>query len=50
MFRFHLFLLGLLALAATPAPDQLCGIWYNEEHDAKLEIYEAGDKFEAKIV
>ena len=50
VFRLHLCLLGLLALVASPASDQLCGIWYNEEHDAKLEIYEAGGAFEAKIL
>jgi uncharacterized protein (DUF2147 family) len=50
VFRFHLCLLGLLALAASPAADQLCGLWYNQEHDARLEIYQTHDRFEAKIV
>lgn len=50
VFRLQLSLLGWLALAASAAPDPLCGLWYNQEHDAKLEIYQAGDTFEAKIV
>jgi uncharacterized protein (DUF2147 family) len=41
---------GLLFLAADAAPDQLCGTWLNQEGDAKLEIYQKGETFEARIV
>ena len=37
-------------LAADAPPDQICRIWYNQERDAKLEIYWQDDAFEAKIV
>lgn len=43
--------LALLLVAAADAPrDQLCGIWLNQEGDAKLEIYQEGSTFEARIV
>ncbi len=47
---FQLCLAGLLVAAAAAAPDQLCGVWYNQERDAKLEIYREGETFEARIV
>jgi uncharacterized protein (DUF2147 family) len=37
-------------LAADAPQDQICRIWYNQERDAKLEIYRQDDAFEAKIV
>lgn len=37
-------------LAADAPQDQICRIWYNQERDAKLEIYRQDDVFEAKIV
>ncbi|HEY2712189.1 MAG TPA: DUF2147 domain-containing protein [Chthoniobacterales bacterium] len=43
-------LLGLLLIAADAPRDQLCGLWLNEEGDAKVEIYQEGSSFEAKIV
>jgi uncharacterized protein (DUF2147 family) len=42
-------LLALFFLAANATPDPICGLWWNEERDAKLEIYKKGDTFEAKI-
>jgi uncharacterized protein (DUF2147 family) len=52
--RARKFVSGLLAMlllcAAEAPPDQLCGLWFNQERDAKLEIYQQGDTFEAKIV
>lgn len=42
-------LLTLFFLAADAIPDPICGLWWNEERDAKLEIYKKGDTFEAKI-
>ena len=43
-------LLGLLLVAADAPRDQLCGLWLNQEGDAKVEIYQEGSSFEAKIV
>jgi uncharacterized protein (DUF2147 family) len=46
-----LLLLGLFpSLPATAAPDQLCGLWLNQEQDARLQIYQKHETFEAKIV
>ena len=42
-------ILGLLVAAAAPR-DQICGVWYNQEGDAKLEISQNDQTFEAKIV
>jgi uncharacterized protein (DUF2147 family) len=30
--------------------DPFCKIWYNQEKDGKLEVYQVGNTFEAKIV
>ena len=43
-------LLALLLCAANQPPDQLCGLWLSQDGDGKLEIYQAGDTFEARIV
>jgi uncharacterized protein (DUF2147 family) len=43
--------LTLLLFCAAEAPsDQLDGLWFNQERDAKLQVYQTGDTFEAKIV
>jgi uncharacterized protein (DUF2147 family) len=36
-------------LSAEPADDVL-GIWFNEEKDAKIEIYKKNDKYHGKII
>jgi len=48
--RFATALVVLSFLAADAPQDQICRIWYNQERDAKLEIYRQDDVFEAKIV
>jgi len=50
VLRIFVFALSLLAPAVLAADDPICGTWYNQEHDARLEIYRQGDAFEAKIV
>jgi uncharacterized protein (DUF2147 family) len=40
-----------LGLIAADVPrDPICATWLNQEGDAKLEIYQKGDAFEAKII
>lgn len=43
-------LLALLLLCAADAPDKICGLWFSEDGGAKLQIYQKGDTYEAKIV
>ncbi|MDQ6623716.1 MAG: DUF2147 domain-containing protein [Verrucomicrobiota bacterium] len=43
-------LFALLFCAADLPPDKICGLWFSQERDAKLEIYQKGDTFEAKVV
>ncbi|MCY7349704.1 MAG: DUF2147 domain-containing protein [Cytophagaceae bacterium] len=40
---------SLLSVCAQSAND-VVGIWFNEEKDAKIQIYRQGDKFSGKIV
>lgn len=42
--------MSLIASTASAQKDQFCKIWYNQEKDGKLEVYQVGDKFEAKII
>ncbi|HBH22622.1 MAG TPA: DUF2147 domain-containing protein [Cytophagales bacterium] len=44
-----IFVLGI-QLTTAAAPDDILGIWFNEEKDAKIEIYEKNGKFFGKIV
>jgi uncharacterized protein (DUF2147 family) len=54
--RMHLrkLLVPLLALlfvgADAEKPDPICGVWFSEDRDAKLQIYQQGETFEAKII
>lgn len=50
--RFTLTLIALLALTLTAAAqkDPLCKVWYNQEKDSKVEVYQVGNTFQAKIV
>ena len=38
------------AFAAAPGPDDILGVWNNEEQDAKIEIYPCGDRYCGRIV
>ena len=35
---------------SQPASDDILGVWFNEEKDAKIKIYQENDKFYGKIV
>lgn len=45
-------LLMLIALSASAfaQKDQICKIWYNQEKTSRLEVYQNGNTFEAKII
>jgi len=43
-------LLGGKTFAQKHKPGDIIGIWYNEEKTSKVQIYQVGDKFFAKIV
>ncbi len=45
-----LFLLIFLSTAASAQKDQVCKVWYNQEKTSRLEVYQVGNKFEAKII
>jgi len=53
-FTFALFalftLLGGKTFAQNHKAGDILGIWYNEEKSSKLQVYQEGDKFFAKIV
>ena len=44
-----IFIFSTLAVSAAEG-DHLLGLWFNQEKDAKIEIYKCGDKFCGKIV
>ena len=48
----HLFflLLAIITLQTQAQKDQLCKIWYNQEKDSKLEVYQVGNTYQAKII
>ncbi|HKK09609.1 MAG TPA: DUF2147 domain-containing protein [Bacteroidales bacterium] len=48
-FLFFVMITPLLMLSQDDAND-VTGIWYNEEKDARFEIYEDGGEYFAKIV
>lgn len=43
-------LLGMKAIAQKPKPGDILGIWFNEEKTSKVQIYQTGTMFFAKIV
>ena len=47
---FSLFLFIALTLSVSAQKDQICKVWYNQEHDSRLEIYQTGKTFEARII
>lgn len=51
---FAIFLLlsfmGMKIIAQKPKPGDILGIWFNEEKTSKLQVYQVGTKFFAKIV
>ncbi len=51
ILRLPLFCLTIFAFFTSYSQtDQICKIWYNQEKDAKLEVYQTGKDFEAKII
>jgi uncharacterized protein (DUF2147 family) len=48
------FVLLLTCVAAVPscfaAGDDILGVWYNQEKDAKIQVYKCADKYCGKIV
>jgi uncharacterized protein (DUF2147 family) len=42
--------IGLKAIAQKPKAGDIIGIWFNEEKTSKLQMYQVGNKFFAKIV
>jgi uncharacterized protein (DUF2147 family) len=40
----------VLSLSASAQKDQVCKIWYNQEKTSRLEVYQTGTTFEAKII
>lgn len=47
---FFALFLSALSLSAYADKDPFCRVWYNQEKDAKLEVYQSGNTFEAKII
>ncbi len=45
-----LVLFCIVSIAVHAEKDPFCKIWYNQEKDAKLEVYQVGNSFEAKII
>jgi uncharacterized protein (DUF2147 family) len=45
-----LFLLIALASPLSAQKDQICKVWYNQEKDSRVEVYQKGNRFEARIV
>ena len=39
-----------MAYIAAAQKDPICKIWYNQEKTSKLEVYQTGNIFEAKII
>ena len=42
--------LGLKTIAQKPKPGDIIGIWFNEEKTSKVQIYQSGNLFFAKVV
>ena len=47
---FSLIILMGTAYVASAQKDLICKIWYNQEKTSKLEVYQTGNIFEAKII
>ena len=48
LISFHLLAGAVSAFAASP--EDILGVWDNQEKDAKIEIFKCGDKYCGKIV
>ena len=44
------FLLSAITAPLSAQKDQVCKIWYNQEKTSRLEVYQTGNTFEAKII
>jgi len=42
--------IGSVAVSAAAGPDDILGVWNNEEKDAKIEIVPCGDRYCGRIV
>jgi uncharacterized protein (DUF2147 family) len=47
---FSILFMMFFAIASFAQKDQVCKVWYNQEKDSKLEVYQNGNTFEAKII
>jgi uncharacterized protein (DUF2147 family) len=45
-----LFLMIALTSTLSAQKDQVCKVWYNQEKTSRLEVYQVGNTFEAKII
>ncbi len=50
VFLGTMLLLGMQLGAQTHKADDILGIWFNEEKDAKVEIYQENGKYYGKVV
>lgn len=50
IFLFKLFPAFFAAISFLSGPDEILGIWWNEEKDAHIEIYKCGEQFCGKII
>jgi len=47
---FCILILSITAAALASSPDDILGVWNNEEKDAKIEIFKCGDRYCGRIV
>ncbi len=47
---FSIVMLFANALAYAAGPDDILGVWLNQEKDAKIEIFKCGEKYCGKVV
>ena len=47
---FSLLLIIAVSVSAFAQKDQVCKVWYNQEKTSRLEVYQNGNTFEAKII
>ena len=50
LFLATLLFLGMQVTAQTNKADDILGIWFNEEKDAKVEIYNENGKYYGKVI
>lgn len=49
-FFLLLFLFVMTATTCYAASDDVIGVWYNQEKDARIEIFKCGEKYCGKVV